>query len=264
MADEILLRSRDGAVLLVTLNRPARKNAFDEPLWDAFADALNAAREDDDVSVVVVTGAGGDFSAGVDLSAFGGGPRAPRTDGFASGYHKTMDAVVRFDKPLMAAATGVGVGIGATFLFHCDVVYVGESVRLRLPFVRLGLVPEGASSYMLPAVVGARRAAELLLTAEWIDAARALETGIATRAYPDAELLPAALAKAREIAQHPLSALVATKRTLLAARAPGIRAALEAEDAGMRAQAGSPENIEAIRAFVEKRPPDFKKLRAAR
>ncbi len=262
MSDDRLLRALDDGVLLLTLNRPGRKNAFDEPLWDAFAGALDAAREDDDVSVVVVTGAGGDFSAGVDLSAFGGGPRAPRTDGFASGYHRTMDALVRFDLPLVAAATGVGVGIGATFLFHCDVVYVGQSVRLRLPFVRLGLVPEGASSYLLPALIGHRRAAELFLTAEWIDAARALEAGIATRVYPDAELVPAALAKAREIAAHPRSALVATKRTLLAARAAGMRAALEAEDAGMRAQAGSPENVEAIRAFVEKRAPDFKKPRA--
>ncbi|MBM4265912.1 MAG: enoyl-CoA hydratase [Deltaproteobacteria bacterium] len=260
MGEESVLRRLEDGVLLVTLNRPKKKNAFDEPQWDAFADALNGAREDLDVSVVVVNGAGGDFSAGVDLGSFGGVPQ--RTDGFASGYHKTMDALVRFDKPLIAAATGVGIGFGATFLFHCDVVYVGESVRLRLPFVRLGVVPEGASSYMLQAVVGARRAAELMYTAEWIDAARAVETGIATRAFPDAQLLEAALAKAREIAQHPVSSLRATKRTLQLVHADGIRRAIEAEDAGMKAQVGSPENVEAITAFLEKRPPDFRKLRS--
>ena len=255
-----VLRQLEEGVLLLTLNRPRKKNAFDDPQWDALRDALRDAREDDDVSVVVVTGAGGDFSAGVDLASFaGGGP--PREDGKPNGYYGLMEALVAFDKPLVAAARGVGVGIGATFLFHCDVVYVGESLRLRLPFVALGLVPEGASSYMLQAVVGARRAAELFFTAEWIDAARAVETGIATRRFADEALLEAALGKAREIARNPVSALRATKRTLKAVHTAGIRAALEAEDAGMAAQAGSPENIEAVRAFLEKRPADFRSLR---
>jgi enoyl-CoA hydratase/carnithine racemase len=258
-AEPRLLRRQDDGVLLLTLHRPRKKNAFDDPLWDALRDALAEAREDDAIAAVVVTGAGGDFSAGVDLGSFGAGP--PRADGKPSGYYGLMESLVAFDKPLLAAACGVAVGIGATFLFHCDVVYVGESLRLRLPFVALGLVPEGASSYLLQAVIGARRAAELFFTAEWVGAARAVETGIATRALPDAEVLGAALAKAREIARHPVSALRATKRTLKLAHAAGIRAALEAEEAGMRAQAGSPENVEAVRAFLEKRPPDFRSLR---
>ena len=136
---------------------------------------------------------------------------------------------------------------------------MGESVRLRLPFVSLGLVPEIASSYLLQANIGRQRAAELFYTSEWIDAARAVEVGIAARAWPDAELLEATLAKAREIAKHPVGALRATKRTLVAAHREGIRAARAAEDAGMRAQAGSPENIEAIRAFLEKREPDWER-----
>jgi enoyl-CoA hydratase/carnithine racemase len=261
MSDEPrVLRQMDGGVLVLTLNRARKKNAFDDPQWDALRDALREAREDDRVAVVVVTGAGGDFSAGVDLGSFGGGG-APREDGRASGYFGLMEALVAYDKPLVAAVRGVGIGIGATFLFHCDVVYLGTSARLRLPFVSLGLVPEGASSYMLQAVIGSRRAAELFYTAEWIDAARALEVGIATRVLPDETVLETALAKATEIARHPVSALRATKRTLMRVHAAGIRAALEAEDAGMAAQAGSPENIEAVRAFLEKRAPDFAKLR---
>jgi len=252
-------RSLDEGVLLVTLNRPDKKNAFDDPQWDGLRDALHEAREDERVACAVVTGAGKDFSAGQDLGAFGGG--AEREDGRPSGYFGCMDALFAFDKPLLAAARGVGVGIGATFLFACDVVYVGESVRLRLPFVSLGLVPEAASSYLLQAAVGSQRAAELFYTAEWVDAARAVETGIAARAFPDDELLAATLAKAREIAQWPVSALRATKRTLMVAHAAGIRAAREAEDAGMASQAGSPANAEAIRAFLEKRAPDFRKLR---
>ncbi len=262
MSRQPVLRELDDAgVLLVTLNRPEKKNAFDDPQWDGLADALREAREDGRVAAVVVTGAGQDFSAGQDLGAFAKAAE-PRQDGHASGYHACMESLVAFDKPLLAAARGVGVGIGATFLFHCDIVYVGESVRLRLPFVSLGLVPEGASSYLLQQVVGSRQAAELFYSAEWIDAQRAVEVGIATARFPDDALLEATLSRAREIAQWPVGALRATKRTLLAAHAAGIQAALEAEDAGMSAQAGSPENMEAVRAFLEKRPPDFKALRS--
>ena len=262
MSRQPVLRELDDAgVLLVTLNRPEKKNAFDDPQWDGLRDALREAREDGRVAVALVTGAGRDFSAGQDLSAFGNAA-APREDGHASGYHACMEALVAFDKPLLAAARGVGVGIGATFLFHCDIVYVGESVRLRLPFVSLGLDPEGASSYLLQQVIGSRQAAELFYSAEWINAQRAVEVGIATARFPDDALLDAALARAREIAQWPVGALRATKRTLLAAHAAGIQAALAAEDEGMAAQAGSPENMEAVRAFLEKRPPDFKALRS--
>jgi enoyl-CoA hydratase/carnithine racemase len=260
MRRPVLRELDDEGVLLVTLNRPEKKNAFDDPQWDGLRDALREAREDPRVAVVVLTGAGADFSAGQDLTAFSAASE-PRADGHPSGFFGCTETLVTFDKPLLAAARGVAVGGGATMLFHCDVLYVGQSLRLRLPFVSLGLVPEIASSYMLQQVIGARRAAELFYTAEWVDAERAVEVGIATRRFPDAELLPATLDKAREIAQHPVSSLQATKRTLKVAHEAGIRAALEAENAGMRAQAGSPENVEAIRAFIEKRPPDFKKLR---
>lgn len=262
MSRQPVLRELDDAgVMLITLNRPEKKNAFDDPQWDGLRDALFEAREDGRVAAALVTGAGRDFSAGQDLSAFGNAGE-PREDGHASGYHACMEALVAFDKPLLAAARGVGVGIGATFLFHCDIVYVGESVRLRLPFVSLGLVPEGASSYLLQQVVGSRQAAELFYSAEWIDATRAVEVGIATARFPDDQLLDATLSRAREIAQWPVGALRATKRTLLAAHAAAIQAALAVEDEGMAAQAGSAENVEAIRAFLEKREPDFRALRS--
>ena len=256
----VLQQLDEHGVLLVTFNRPHKKNAFDDAQWDAASQALRDAQANPRVAAVVVTGAGDAFSAGVDLSSFTN-PSGPRADGHASAYHAFMAMLVEFDKPLLAAAKGVGIGIGCTLLFHCDVVYVGESVRLRLPFVSLGLVPEGASSAMLEAVVGARQAAELFFAAEWIDAARAVETGIATRAFPDAELLDATLARARDIAKWPVGSLQATKRTLLAARKAKVELALRAEDEGMRKQAGSPENLEAVRAFMEKRAPDFRKLR---
>ena len=215
--------------------------------------------------MVLVTGAGGDFSAGVDLGSFRAAP--PGAEARAAGvaehpFGRCMEALCAFDKPLVAAARGVAVGFGATFLFHCDLVYVGESLRLRLPFVSLGLVPEAAASFLLPAMIGSRRAAELLFTAEWVGAPRAVEMGIATRALPDAELLSAAREKAREIARWPVSALQATKQALLRGRSAGVRAALDTEAELMAKLAGSPENVEAVVAFLEKRPPDFARFRS--
>ena len=253
MSDTVLQQLDDG-VLTLTLNRPPRKNAFNREQWTAFADALEAAQDDRRVAVVVLCGAGGNFSSGTDLTEF--------ADADAEHpFGRCALVVCGFDKPLVGAATGIAVGGGATLLLHCDLLFVGESLRMRFPFVNLGLVPEFASSYRLQAAIGPRRAAELLFTAEWITAARALETGIATAVLPDEELLARSLAKAREIAAWPVSALQETKRTLLAAHRAGLERALEAESAGMQRCVGSPENAEAIAAFLEKRAPDFRRYR---
>jgi enoyl-CoA hydratase/carnithine racemase len=258
----ILKNLDEHGVLLITMNRPARKNAFDEEQWDAFANALREAEADPRVAVVVLTGAGGNFSSGADLGSFrGGGERPPREDGFASGFFAAEATLLAFTKPLISAVAGVAVGGGCTIAIASDIVYVGESLRARLPFANLGLVPEIASSYTLQATIGRQRANELMFTAEWIDAARAVELGMAARALPDDALLPAALEKAREIAQWPTSALVAIKRTMTRAHRAGIEAALEIEHDEMSKAQGSPENIEAIKAFIEKRAPDFRQFR---
>ncbi len=261
-ASPFVLRSLDDdGVLLVTLNRPEKKNAFHEAQFDALTDCLNESREDPAVAVVVLTGAGGNFSSGVDLASFTGPRPPPRADGKASAYYAGVDAIFDFDKPMLAAVCGVAVGGGCTLAVACDIVYVGDSLRMRLPFANLGLVPEIASSYTLQAAIGRQRASELMFTAEWIDAARAVEVGIAARRYPDAQLLEATLAKAREIAQWPVSGLRAIKQTLQAAHRPGILAARKIEDELMLRLAGSPENVEAVTAFMQKRRPDFKRFR---
>lgn len=261
MKKSVLRALDDDGVLLATLNRPEKKNAFNDEQWDALGDCLNEAREDPAVAVVVLTGAGGNFSSGVDLSSFTEERPLPRADGKASAFHALVDAVFAFDKPLVAAVRGVAVGGGCTLAVASDIVYVGESVRMRLPFANLGLVPEIGSSYTLQANIGRQLAAELMFTAEWIDAARAVEVGIAARSYPDDRVLDEALAKAREIAQWPVSALRGIKRTLQAAHRANIEAARKVEDELMTQLAGSPENIEAVTAFMQKRAPDFKKFR---
>ena len=256
MSNELVLRENRDAVLTLTMNRPERKNAFNNPLYKAFAAALQDAQKDDDVHVVVVTGTAGSFSAGQDFSEMNA---APTGDSGPHGFQVLMDTLCSFDKPLIAAVNGVAVGIGMTMLLHCDVVYLAESVRMRCPFVTLGVVPEAASSYLLPLIIGFQRAAEVLYTAQWIDAPRALELALAARVVPDGDVLAVAQAKAAEIAAHPPRAVQHSKQLLLATRNDAVRAARKREDDAFAVRIGSPENIEAITAFFEKRPADFRK-----
>ncbi len=255
MSDTVI-KELDKGVLVLTLNRPEKKNAFNAEQWQAFADALRDAGEDDDVNVVVLTGAGGNFSSGQDLSDTRSLP-----GGGGASYRTGEEAVVAFEKPLIGAARGVAVGGGATILFFCDILYVGDSLRLRLPFTSLGMGPEFAGSYMLQARIGTQPAAEYFLTSGWIDAEEAVVSGLARGRFSDAEVLTRAMEKAAEIAQWPLNALKETKRCLNVMHKAGIQAALQAEHETMSRQAGSPENIEAVMAFLEKRKPDFRKLK---
>lgn len=254
MSDKLLVENRDG-VLVLTLNRPEKKNAIDTAMWIGIRETFRAAADDDSVRCLLLCGAGDNFCSGVDLASFGDAP-----PGEEHPFESAARAVVEFDKPLVAAAQGAAVGGGATVLFHADIVYAGESLRLRLPFASLGLVPEWGSSYMLQANIGAQRAAELFYTAEWVDADKALNYGIAADVLADADLFEHALAKARDIARWPVNSLREIKRSLRLHHLGAIDTAIATEQAGMVRQAGSPENIEAITAFMEKRPPDFSKL----
>ena len=254
-AAEHFLWECEGGIATITLNRPERKNPLTFESYAELRDLFRSLVYADDVHTVVVRGAGGNFCAGVDLASFG--------EGGSDGEHpfgRCARAVAGFGKPWIGAAAGVAVGGGATILFHADICYVGESLRMRLPFAALGLPPEFASSYMLQANIGAQRAAELFYTAEWVDADKALHCGIAADVLPDSQLFDHAFAKAVEIAQWPVNALREIKRTLRLHHLPAIDAAINAEQAAMERQAGSPENIEAITAFMEKRKPDFRNL----
>jgi enoyl-CoA hydratase/carnithine racemase len=254
MARETVLEELDQGVLLVTLNRPRQKNAFNHRMWCDLRDALADAAESDRVRAVVITGAGDAFSAGQDLAEMS----APDPgDGQEHGFRTCMDRLCTFDKPLIAAVNGVGVGIGLTLLLHCDYAYIAHGARLRAPFVTLGVVPEAASSYLLPALIGYRRAIDLLFESDFISAERAVDLGIASELCAPEGVLPAALARARHLARKPLGSLRWTKRLLLATRAEAVRAAREREDRAFEVRIGSPENLEAVQAFFAKRAPDF-------
>jgi len=255
MNRETVLFERRDCVALLTLNRPEKRNAFNDRQYDDLADALSEARADDAIKVAVITGAAGAFSAGQDLGEMGAAPE--HDDGRPHGFLPFVDQLSTFDLPLLAAVNGVGVGIGLTMLLHCDLVYMASSARLRAPFVSLGLVPEAGSSLLLQAIIGPQAAAELLYTAAWIDADRAVALGLAAAAFHDDELLERTLELASEIARQPRASLRSTKQLLLDVRAEALTAARRREVPAMAQLIGSPANVEAIRAFREKRPPDF-------
>jgi enoyl-CoA hydratase/carnithine racemase len=256
MSDPLVLTDLDDhGVLTVTMNRPARRNAFNSEAFLALRDAFADANSDPKVAVVLLTGAGDDFSSGLDLSAI------DMTPGEEPPFERMMDAICAFDKPLVCAAKGCAIGFGATVLFHADVVYLGQSTKLRFPFASLGLVTEAAAAYMGPATIGYKQAAELLFTAEFFGADKALQYGIATRVYSDDELLPKALEKAREMAQWPIDSLVEIKRIMKAMHGDKVAVARKLEMEGFGKLMGSPANMEAFSAFMERRPPDFKQFR---
>ncbi len=248
----------DGGVRLLTLDRPQALNAYNDDLYDAVRDALGDAAARDDIAVVVLTGKGKGFSAGTDLGELAE-PRR-HEDGKPHGFPSFIATVEAFPKPLIAAVNGLGIGIGVTILPHCDMVLMSTRARLRAPFVTLGVTAEAGSTVLLPALIGWQHAAELLYTADWIDAETALAWGLAGRLCAPEALMDEALALAGRIARMPVSSLVATKELLLAARLDAVRAARERENTRFAKLLGGPANREALAAFREKREPDFRGL----
>jgi enoyl-CoA hydratase/carnithine racemase len=219
-----------GAVRVVTFTRPEALNAFDTALYLAAAGALDDARADDQVRVVVLTGEGRSFSAGQDLKEMAAMATAGPDEKIVSGFPAFVDALMAFDKPLVAAVNGLAIGIGFTMLPHCDLVLVSSEARFRTPFAELGVAPEAASSYLFPLVMGPQRGAHALFTGEWMSAPDAVASGIALSMHPGDELMPAALELAGRIAGYPLASLRAIKSTITAGRHDAVVAARAREE----------------------------------
>jgi enoyl-CoA hydratase/carnithine racemase len=252
----------DARVRVLTLNRPEALNAFNDELYHTAGDALEEAAERADIACVVITGAGRAFSAGQDLGEMRRLSAATSTDFGAAGpgFPRFLDTLAAFDKPVIAAVNGIGVGIGMTMLLHVDLAFIASTARLRAPFVPLGVVPEAAGSLLMPIVMGNQRAALKLYTGEWITADEAVEYGLALRAVEPGALMHDTMDLARRIAKMPVASLRATKRVVVAGRIDAIRAARAREDRVFTQMIGQPANMEAITAFLEKRDPDFSHL----
>lgn len=244
--------SQTDGILTITFDRPDKKNALTRAMYTAIADALEAAETDSAVRVVVLTGNGGAFTAGNDLQDFLHNPPL----GDDSPVFRFLRAISTASKPLVAAVTGVAVGVGTTMLLHCDLVYVGAGAKLSLPFVNLALVPEAASSLLLPELIGHHRAAELLMLGEPFGAETARAHGIANAVFPDAQVLAEAMNVAARLAAKPPTALRLTKQLMRRSRGD-VAGQMAAEGVHFRAQLQSAEAREAMTAFLEKRPPKF-------
>jgi enoyl-CoA hydratase/carnithine racemase len=243
-------------VATIEIARPEKKNALTVEMYQAMADALDAAREDAKVRAVLITGQPGIFTSGNDLQDFMNRPR----QGMDSPVFRFMRALLDCDKPVIAAVTGAAIGIGTTMLLHCDFVYVADDARLAMPFVSLGLVPEFASSFVVPALMGQRRAAEKLLLGDPFTAETAVECGIANAVLPAGEVAAHARRVAERFLTLPPGAVREAKRLMRAPVRDAVLATVRSEGESFGERLTSPEAKEAFQAFFEKRRPDFSKF----
>jgi enoyl-CoA hydratase/carnithine racemase len=235
-------------VRLVTWNRPDALNALNDELWDATRDALASAQIDPELRCVVLTGVGRAFTAGQDLGEMAAPP--DHGDDEQHGYRGLMPVLEAFDKPLLAAVNGLALGIGATILPHCDIVWIAEGARLKVPFVTLGVTTEAAGSVLLPQRMGWQAASHFIFTADWITAEDAVACGLAWKVSPAESLLDEVMDVARQIGKMPVDSLQTTKRLMVAGRADAVRAARQREDAEFERMVGSQANQEALAQFL--------------
>jgi enoyl-CoA hydratase/carnithine racemase len=244
-----------GGVLRVQLNRPSKRNAMTSAMYLALADIFNTAANDENTRIVLWHGAGDSFCAGNDIEDFLKNPPGAGE----SPQARLMEALLNFDKPIVVAVHGAAIGGGTTMLTHCDFIYAAESTKFQMPFINLALVPEFGSSCSLPARIGHVRAAELILLGAPFDAGRAAEFGLVTKIVSDKDVLATAIETAGKLAAKPAAALQASKRLMKQPFREQIKAAMKAENEAFSAQVRSEDAKEALRAFLEKRKPDFTK-----
>lgn len=235
-------------VRLLRWNRPDALNALDDGLWDATRDALVDAQADPALRCVVLTGTGRAFTAGQDLGEMAAPPA--HDDDQLHGYRGFIPVLEAFDKPLLAAVNGLGVGIGATILPYCDLVWIAEDARLKVPFVTLGVTTEAAGSLLLPQRMGWQAAAHFIFTADWMSAEEAVACGLAWRVSAAGQALEDATHVARTIGAMPVDALQTTKRLMVAARLESVQAARSREDAEFARMVGSQTNQAALAQFL--------------
>jgi enoyl-CoA hydratase/carnithine racemase len=243
-------------VATIEIARPEKKNALTLAMYRAMADAIAAATTDPAVRALLITGQPGIFTSGNDIEDFMQRP----IDGMESPAFLFMKALLACDKPVVAAVTGAAIGVGTTMLLHCDFVYVSDEARLAMPFVSLGLVPEFASSLVVPQLMGNVRAAEKLLLGEPFNGAEAVECGIANAVLPAGEVVLHARRVAERFNALPPGAVQESKRLLRRARAQAALEAIAVEGEVFARRLRSPEAQEAFSAFFQKRKPDFSKF----
>ena len=238
---------REGAIQILSFNRPEKMNALTREMYAGLANGLNEAAGDFAVRAVVLTCEGDHFTAGNDISDFLANPPTNEDSDVA----RFLGSLLEFPKPLIAAVKGNAVGVGTTMLLHCDVVIAGPSANFSMPFASLGLVPEAGSSYLFPLLVGYQRAAKIFLTGESFDAESALNMGLV--ASIASEPLREALEIATHISEQPPQAMINTKALLKASKHDAVAAVMKAEFELFSLALQSEEAMEAFMNFMAKK-----------
>ena len=245
---------RSGGVLSITLARPERRNAITVAMYAALADAFEGAAKDDSIRVITIRGEGQDFAAGNDLADF---LQALPRDTDEIPVWRLLRALATCETPIVAAVHGNCVGIGTTLLLHCDLVIAEEGARFSLPFVDLALVPEAASTLLLPRLAGRRLAARYLLLAEPFGVEEAAAIGIVSHAVGAGQLRSAFVDVVQQLLAKPPAALRQTQHLLRMASSEDVLRRMKLESEAFAERLTSAEAKEAITAFFEKRKPDF-------
>ncbi|MCB2099050.1 MAG: enoyl-CoA hydratase/isomerase family protein [Parvularculaceae bacterium] len=246
-----VVTERDGRVLTVTMNRADKKNALTHDMYLAIADALELAHAEPQIRCVIITGAGDSFTAGNDLSDFAAGLPEGKPP-----VVRFLEAIVNCDKPVMAAVNGPAVGVGLTMLLHSDLVYASERATFRSPFPHVGVVPEAASSLLLPMTVGNAWANDIFIGGRVLSAAEALSAGLISRIFPAASFMEECRKISVAVAAQAPNAMLHTKRLIRANRDVVIER-MKKEGEIFNAQLKSPEFMLAAAAYMQKRLPEF-------
>ena len=257
----VLLETLDEGVLTLTLNRPDRMNAFNVALHEALAAAMSRAATDAECRVVFLTGAGKGFSAGQDLSDRAVSPSGRRPDLgelIEKRYNPLVRALRALPKPIVCAVNGAAAGAGANIALACDIVLAAKSAKFLQAFARIGLVPNSGGTWILPRLVGDARARALMMLADPIPAEQAEAWGMIYRAVDDDQLIGVAREIAMRLAAGPTHAYGLMKRAFLASWSNSLDAQLDLERDLQREAGGADEYIEGVRAFLEKRPVNFR------
>jgi enoyl-CoA hydratase/carnithine racemase len=250
-----------GGVATILLNRPERKNAFTLDMIDEWARVLREAEADDEVRVVVLTGAGEAFCSGVDLGRFKGEKRGPLAEKeyLSRRVHQVAYAMQALSKPAIAAVRGVAVGAGMDMSLMCDIRLAGRSARFSEGYIRVGLVPGDGGCYYLPRIVGVEAALRLLWTGEFIGADEALRIGLVSEVHDDDAVLAAASELAATIAARAPLAVQVIKRSVYQGLEQDLRTALDMISSHMAVITSTEDSAEAFAAFTEKRDPVFRR-----
>lgn len=248
---------RQDGILRLTMDNPTKKNAITREMYLEMKDALAEAATDCSIRAVLLRGAGGVFSSGNDVNGFSA------SKGQVPAPVQFVEEIVRFNKPIVAQVEGLAVGIGVTMLLHCDIIYAAEDTKFRMPFVNLGVVPEAGSSFLLPRLMGAAKAAELVLLGRMFSAAEAESLGLISSILPQEEVAAAAEKAAAMLVKQPPNAMMRSRALMRDVAGEGLAERIELEFKQFYEGLKGPEFAEAVSAFAEKREPDFSNIPVA-